>query len=560
MKASNYSFFTCRLDNIHSSNIIYNLMIRGGLLRKISSGIYVWLPYGLKIINNIIKVIKCEMSKIYALELILPIIQPKKLWEKSNRLFNYGDELFKFYDRNSKLLILSPTHEEIITSLICNESNILNDLPKIFYQIQTKFRDEIRPRLGIIRSKEFIMKDAYSFHNSIKCLNKTYNLILNIYKNIFLKLGLNVYFKQADCGSIGGYLSHEFHVLSDIGEDKLNVSFDKISYLYSDIYRTKNIYNYKKKKLVFIKKMKGMKKQIILNKFVKTIIIKIYEKNIFFFILVLIPFKKKIDLKKIIYIYPLSLKVKVLNNSEVYNIFNFNKLFLGPLGLNYPIIVDYSIFFISNFTIGANKNHSFYLNINLGRDIKVENFYDVCKNKILNLYLNFNKKKSVSFRSIEIAHIFKLRDKYSKVFNINYKNQKKKVLMGCYGIGINRIVSALVNNYNNNTSIIWPISITYFKLGIIPINMYNNKYVYKLIYEISFFLKKNNIKFLLDDRKLHLGKMLTDFELLGIPILVIISEKSISTDLIELRDRINNSIVYISKNRILNYLFFKCKF
>ncbi len=555
MKTSKYTLFTCKNNTKKNKNKIYNFMIRGGLIRKSLSGIYIWLPNGIRIINNIKKIIRKTMNNLGANEIILPNISSSYLWKKSKRIFKYN-ELFKFYDRKKKLLILSPTHEEIITNFICKENNI-NNIPKILYQIQTKFRDEIRPKYGLIRSREFIMKDAYSFHNNSKCLNNTYYSILESYKNILKKIGLNSFYKEANCGNIGGSKSHEFHVISKYGENKIKI-YQKNKYLkYSSFLKIKKYLIKKKQK----KKKKLLKcKYISINEknkfnyydnFIKTYLILLKKKKKYIYIL--IPLKKKLDKKKIknIFLYE---KIEIFNEKKIYKKFKIKSLFLGPINKKYKIIGDYSLILYKNFIIGSNKKNKLKINVNLFRDIKINNFFDICKNYSNNI----KKKKYISpiiEKSIEVAHIFKLENKYSNIFCKKNKN----ILMGCYGIGITRIICAIIDNYHDKRGIIWPISIANFKLGIIPINMYQFKNVLNFCNEIYLFLNLNKINILFDDRKLHFGKMITDFELIGIPNLLIISNKNLSIGLIEFRDRLNSFIYFIKKENIFNFLIEKYK-
>ncbi len=566
MKTTNYSLFTSK--NIlwdQNSNLIYNLMIKSGLIRKLSSGIYIWLPNGIKVINNIINIIKKYFNNINAIEINIPIIQPSYIWEKSNRLIEYGKELFKFYDRNNKLFIISPTQEEVITQLICNENLNLNFFPKIFYQIQKKFRDEIRPKLGILRSREFFMKDAYSFHNSLNSLNKCYFKILEVYKYIFQEIGLNFFYKQADCGNIKGFLSHEFHVFSKYGEDNTEVSINKKYFNYSYYFNKISFINYKNKnfkilKLLNTKKLNSLIKLrnfIKINKFIKTYLVEFIDNIKTFFLFILIPLNKKIDLHKLYYLYPLVHKIIIWKKNKIKYKFKFKQLFLGPF-LKYKIVADYSLIKTVNFSIGSNRKNYFYINTNWYININISGFYDICKNFCFYLKNSKDSNKIKKIKSTEIAHIFKLGDYYSSIF-INKKKINNNIFMGCYGIGINRIISCLIEQYHDNNGIIWPLSVSNFKLGILPINMYKFDLVYKVSIKIYNFLISNKIDVLLDDRKLYIGEMITDLNLLGIPNLLILSNKMLKIGLVEFQDRLNKIKSFFYINDILNYLLIKYK-
>ncbi len=569
MKTKDFSLFTCK-DILLSkkNNLVYNLMIKGGIIRRLSSGIYIWLPNGIKIINNIINLIKKYFNKINAMEINIPIIQPSYIWKKSKRFLEYGKELFKFYDRNNKLFILSPTHEEVITQLICNEKFNLNFFPKIFYQIQKKFRDEIRPKLGIIRSREFFMKDAYSFHTSLKCLNKIYFKIYEIYKNFFQEIGLNFFCKEANCGNIKGFMSHEFHIISHYGEDKIVINNKKKYLGYSYYYKNNNnflnlnfsyIKNIQLFSIKYFNKFYELKKFLNFNNFIKTSLVELINNKKNFFLLILTPFNKKIDINKLYKIYSYVDKIIIWDKKKIFYKFGFKSIFLGPF-LNYKIISDYSLINKKNFIIGSNKKGYFYINANWFINIKVSGFYDICKNWIffLNNKIDISKKNILELISTEIAHIFKLGNYYSSIFSKN-NNLNKKIFMGCYGIGITRIISCLVETYHDNNGIIWPLSVANFKLGILPIGMYKSKLVYNISIEIYNFLIKNNIDVLLDNRELYIGEMFADLSLIGIPHLLILSNKMLLLGLVEFQDRLNKLKRFIYIKDIFDYLLNKYK-
>lgn len=559
MKTKKYFLFTKKNNLSNKNNIIHELMIKGGFIRKLCSGIFILLPNALKVINNIVNIIKNEMFKIGGLEIQMPVITPFSLWNKGGRFYNYDKELYKFYDRNNKMFLLSPTNEEIITEFFFRENLLLSGYPYIFYQFNNKFRDEIRIKSNLIRCKEFIMKDAYSFHTNLKCLDNTYLNILNTYLNIFKIIGLNVCYKKAKCGKIGGILSHEFHFISKYGENKLNI--DKFNYL--NILNLKfNNFNFKmfKKFKCLYFNINKIDKFIIknLNNFIRTYIIKIYlinKKNIF--IILLINNYKSIDLIKIKNLYPLSNKIKILNKKYIFKKFKILDIFLGPFGLNYRIIADCSLINYINFIIGSNINNYLFINVNWKKHLNIVTFLDISKN--FSLYIKkFNKNINIiKKKSIEVAHIFKLLDKYS----LNYKknNNINKILMGCYGIGIYRIFFSVIEQYSYNNKIILPLSISSFKLGIIPINLYNNKNVYSISYKIYKFLIKKKIDVLIENRNIYFGEILNDFELIGIPNFLIISNNLLLLNILEFRDRINNLTQFIRVNEIFNFLFRKYK-
>ncbi len=549
MKTKNYCLFTNK--NKKFDNNIYNILINGGFIRKLCSGIFIILPNGLRIINNIINIIKLEMNNFNCLEIKLPSIIPSILWKKSGRLKSYGDELYKIYDRNNKLFLISPTNEEVITNFFFKEKYLLNNFPYIFYQINDKFRDEIRPRFSLVRCKEFIMKDAYSFHKSLNCLNNIYYKMIDIYKKIFNLLGLNIFYKKAKCGKIGGSYSHEFHVLSNYGENNILINkiiYNKIFYKF----KNKNIYLNNLKYLYINKKDSFINKVNFFN-FVKTYILKIFFRSKIIFLILLIAYYNKIDLNKVKKLYPLCIKIKILDKKDILNIFNINYIFLGPFGFNFRIIADNFLINYKNFLIGSNLNNYIFKNVNWILHINVSNFVDIKKNYSFFVdkckYLDLFKEK----KSMEIAHVFKLSNYYSNFFN----NNNNDIFMGCYGIGVFRIFISLIESYSISGKLILPLSISNFKIGIIPINMYNIKIVYNLSFKIYRFLIKNKIEVLIENRDIYFGNMINDFEYIGIPNIIIISERLLLNNLIEFRDRFNKLNQFININKIFDFLLFK---
>ncbi|WMC20344.1 MAG: proline--tRNA ligase [Enterobacteriaceae bacterium PSpyr] len=541
MRTSNYNLYTIKDISFNSDIISYKLMLKSGMIRKLNSGFYVWLPIGLIILKNIIKLIKKEMNKINFLEINMPIAQSANLWKKSKRLKKYGLELIKFYDRKKKLFILSPTNEEIISKIISNEITSYKQLPLKFFQIKTKFRDEIRPNLGVIRSREFIMKDAYSFHNSKKCLKKIYNNIYKTYIKIFKKLGLFFNIIKANSGEIGGKLSHEFHILI---KKKKNNNY----YLNKNNNINKKKKNIEKNRQIFFFNILNKKinnKLKLLNKnLIKIIIVNFKNKNI----ILLIPKNSKINIYKIYKLNNICKPFNFLSKNKIKKLLikNFNSI--KYLFLNFTIIADYSILKMKNFLIKFNNIKAFLINLNWIKNLKLFYLADLLnyskkKNIINNLYIN---------KSIEVGHIFKIGNKYSKI--INKCNFKKNIHMGCYGIGITRLIAAIIEQNYDKKGIIWTNKLAPFKVSILPINLYKYKIVNDITEKIYMNLFKKKINIILDDRKIQIGKMFNDIELIGIPHLIIISNKNCKNGFIEYKYRSNNKIIFLKKEYIINYI------
>ncbi|MCV2502282.1 MAG: His/Gly/Thr/Pro-type tRNA ligase C-terminal domain-containing protein [Candidatus Lightella neohaematopini] len=537
MRVSKYPIFTSKnvFSNIESTS--YKLMLRSGMIRKSSKGIYIWLPIGVRVLNKVVNLIKRYMNSIGAIELIMPVMQPEYLWKKSGRLKINNSEIMSIIDRKQEKYILGPTNEEVILNLVNNEIHSCKDLPIIFYQIQYKFRDEIRPCFGVIRSREFIMKDAYSFHSSKFSLQKTYNKIFHLYKKIFNCMKVNFSVIQADTGFIGGDISHEFYAR------KTNN--------YSEIK------NYKELKLVKISNIHSIeelsnKLNISIKKIVKVIIIRnnnLLQYNSSLLALV-IRADKELNFFYVSKILNLKLPIELATENDIKNILKINNSIIGVLNLSVPIIIDYDVANMKNFVTSNNIFEEYLINVNWGKDLplpEIKNLYD---------------DKSISFTSktknnaIEIAHIFQLGTKYSHPMKAYVKkvDNKTELIMGCYGIGVTRLIAAIIEQNNDQYGIKWPPIIAPFNVALLPINFCSSievknktEYIYKkLLYY--------NIDTLLYDRKEYFGVMLHNIELIGIPNILIISESNLNKGIIEYKDRINNTVTLVNSNNIIQFL------
>ncbi|MFI4819021.1 MAG: proline--tRNA ligase [Enterobacterales bacterium] len=569
MLASKYLLFTLKEISNNSKDISNKLMIRSGMIRRLSSGIYTWLPNGLRVLKKLKNIIRNEMNKSNSIEISLPIMQPIDFFKQSGRLSKYKNDLFIIKDRNNKLLILGPTNEELITKIISNNNFSYKQLPIILYQIQTKFRDEIRPYGGTIRSREFLMKDAYSFHYDKKSLKKTYKKIYEIYKKIFNKIGLNFVFVKAYNGSIGGKISHEFQVFSKFGKDKIaisnkskyaaNIEIAKYKFLnykidkYKDIrlLDTSNINNVNELIKCFSIKHRKITKTYIVkaNK-------KICKSNFIALILCIDHDINIIKIEKLPQIYcPLTLA----SNKEIYNIFKTNIFYLGPVNMKIPFIVDYSAYIMNNFISGSNINNKHFFNINWKRDVNVKQIEDL--RNVVNGDISPDGKGKLKIKKcIEIGHIFKLGNKYSKNMKLNIKGKNGKnhnILMGCYGIGITRLISSIIEQNNINNKIIWPECLAPFNVAILPINIHKSFIVNKISNYLYNKIKNLGIDTFLYDKKESPGIMFSNIDLIGIPNHIIVSERNLKNEQIEYKNLINNEIKLINTNKIVYYLYKK---
>ncbi|WP_343182673.1 proline--tRNA ligase [Buchnera aphidicola] len=541
MRTSEYPLNTIKNISNNINSISHKLMIKAGLIRSISSGIYIWLPLGLKVIKKIKKIIRYEMKKIGSIEMYFPIMQPEYLWKKSDRIKKYGNELIKIKDRNKKIFILSPTHEEMVTEFIKQEMTSYKKFPLILYQIQTKFRDEIRPRFGVIRSKEFIMKDAYSFHENKDSLSKTYKKMYQTYMKIFKKMNLIVYPVQAESGVIGGKVSHEFQALSKNGEDAIIIASKNIQ-------QSKNIINkiQKAKKTTIFQKKEYLNIKNIYNKnnyqmkkiflIIKKNIIKIFiiknDKKKNNFIIFMIKGDQILNEEKIKTILNLNQeneKINFLNYHEINTIIKKNK----KINFKKKIIINQDIVFLKHIFPIVIINNIFFKNHILNQDFLFS--------KIKNIVINKNKNKKYKIKkSIEIGHIFQIGKKYSNYFNLKLKNKNginKTIHMGCYGIGVTRLISAIIEQNHDKRGIIWTNEIAPFHAAIIPINFHKCKKTVKISEILYEELKQKGISVLLENRKKNIGEKLYDINLIGIPNIIIINHETLKSNLIEYQKR-----------------------
>ncbi|AEH39741.1 prolyl-tRNA synthetase [Buchnera aphidicola (Cinara tujafilina)] len=520
MYTKKYLLSTLKEKPAQTKTISHQLMLRAGIIRMLSAGIYTWLPTGYRVIKKITKIIQKIMNEFGALEICLPLLQPKKFWDQSGRNKLYGAELIKIINRRKKQFVLSPTHEEVITYIMNYEINSYKQLPIIFYQIQKKFRDEKRPQFGIIRSVEFLMKDAYSFHINNKSLKKTYHEIFKIYLKIFNKLNLIFHVNIADATTMGGSISHEFNaIIPKKNQQKLLKNFNYIQTKEIKIFfictkNTKNKYPYialiiNSEYQINIKKLKNIS---IINQPIKFL-----------------------EIKKF---FP-----KIGNNLNIKNILE-NKIY---------IIADTNVKKIPYFVIEKHKNLNSIL---WNQDIFFNNFLDISNINNDEIIINNNKNHS-SEKKIEIGHIFQLNTKYSEMINKKIKNKTGKntfMHMGCYGIGINRIIAAIIEQNHDHKGILWPSCIAPFQVFIIPIKINKSNLVKKYSKLLYKNLKNKNIETLFDNRSESFGKMFADMNLIGIPHGIIINLNSVKKKYIEYYSRVNNCTKKIKITKIIKFL------
>jgi len=560
MRWTKYFIPTLKEVPSEAEAVSHRLMIRSGLIRKLASGAYTYLPLGLRVLQKVQNIIREEMNKAGAIELFMPSMQPVELWHESGRFKDLGEDLITYKDRHNRVIVFGPTHEEVITDLVRNHINSYKQMPVTFYQIQTKFRDEVRPRFGVIRSREFIMKDAYSFDKDWEGLDKSYQKMYEAYENIFARCGLKAISVEADSGVMGGNESHEFMVVSDSGEDLLAHCH---SCGYSGSLAVAECKEAQGLKLKAQGKEKPMEEidtpgvttiekvghllKVKPEDMVKTLIYASDEKPV----AVLIRGDHEANETKIKKFLKCQ-KLEMASEDIIKKVTGGPMGFSGPSGLkDAKIIADNSIKGMSNFVTGANKKDKHFINTNLDRDFKVSEWADLRVITDKDLCPKCNKSIKIE-HAIEMGHVFKLGLKYSKAMKAEFVDESgklKPIVMGCYGIGVNRIMATAIEIHNDNKGIIWPLAIAPFQVLIIPIN-YKEEGVKKATDVIYEELNKAGIETLVDDRDESAGIKFNDAELVGIPFSIVIGDRGLKKGKLEIKIRATGEILEAKKEEL----------
>ena len=548
MRTSQYLLATVKETPADAVVISHQLMLRAGMVRKLASGLYNWLPTGLRVLRKVENIVREEMDRAGAQEVLMPVVQPMELWEESGRAPAYGPELLRITDRHNNAFCLGPTHEEVITDLVRNELHSYKQLPANFYQIQTKFRDEIRPRFGIMRSREFIMKDAYSFHTDMASLAATYQIMHQAYCAIFDRLGLDYRPVEADTGAIGGAASHEFHVLADSGEDDIAFS-DSSDYaanvelaeaLAPTIERPAPVAAMEKVDTPNAKTIEELVAQfdLAIEKTVKTLVVKGAEEGQL--IALLVRGDHELNDIKAEKLESVATPMEFASEEEIRQAIGAGPGSLGPVGLPIPVVIDRSVAVMSDFGAGANEDGKHYFNINWERDMALPEVADL-RNVVEGDPSPDGKGTLTIKRGIEVGHIFQLGTKYSEALGAKVldENGKSVVMpMGCYGIGVTRVVAAAIEQNYDDRGIIWPESIAPFQVALVPVNIKKSPRERELAETLYTELTDAGIEVLFDDReKERLGVKLADSELLGIPHRIVIAERGMDNGVLEYKGR-----------------------
>jgi len=563
MRTSRLLLVTLKETPADAEVISHQLMLRAGLIRQLATGLYTWLPLGLRVLHKVENIIREEMDKAGAQEVLMPAIQPAELWQESGRWEQYGPELLRLQDRHQREFCFGPTHEEIITDLIRREIRSYKQLPANFYQIQTKFRDEIRPRFGIMRAREFLMKDAYSFHLNQACLQTTYDLMFTTYDNIFKRLGLKFRAVLADTGNIGGSRSHEFHVLADSGEDTVTYSTTGEYAANLELAATlppsgerpqpktsslAAVATPQQRTIAEVSKFLNIQP----SQCVKTLLVHGPEGRL---VALVIRGDQTLNVVKAAKFLGVNL-LTFANPQEVRKLLGCDIGSIGPVGLTVPIIVDYSAAHLADFVCGANQDGQHLVGVNWGRDLAEPQVADLRNVEAGDPSPDGNGVLAIA-RGIEVGHIFQLGDKYSKAMHATVLDEGGKavtLIMGCYGIGVSRIVAAAIEQNHDERGIIWPPTMAPFAVALLPMNVHKSQRLREAAEELYQELLAAGVEVLLDDRKERPGVMFADLELIGIPHRLVIGEKGLDEGTVEYKGRRDSQTQRIRRSEAVAFI------
>jgi prolyl-tRNA synthetase len=558
MRASQWFLATLKEVPSDAELVSHQLMLRTGMIRKLGSGLYTWMPLGLKVLRKVEHIVREEMNGIHSMELLMPAIQPAELWQETGRWETFGGQLLKMKDSKEREYCFGPTHEEVITDIMRSDLQSYKQLPACFYQIQTKFRDEIRPRFGVMRAREFIMKDAYSFHLNLESLQATYKDMYQAYCRIFDRMGLKYRAVEADTGAIGGSASHEFQVLADSGEDLIFYS-DAGDYAANieqaqSFIPTKATPTTQEIALIDTPNQKTITQVAHFLKMephhmVKTLIVKGRNHPLVALILRGDDELNEIKAAK----HPLiHSPLEFIEEQTILKTLNAPIGSLGPVHLSIPIIADHHALAMDCFCCGANVADKHYQYAAWDKDIKDYEAYDLRNVKEGDLSPD-GKGTLRSCRGIEVGHVFQLGDKYAKAMNasvINEQGQLEPMMMGCYGLGITRVVAAAIEQHHDEQGIIWPQNLAPFQAVIIPLNAHRSPKVKEqadLLYE---HLKNLGVDVLIDDRNERAGILFADHDLIGIPHRIVVSERTLERNGVEYKNRASGETQELSLDEI----------
>ncbi|HEB78129.1 MAG TPA: proline--tRNA ligase [Methylothermaceae bacterium] len=563
MRTSQFPLYTLRETPSDAEIVSHQLMLRAGLIRKLAAGLYTWLPLGLRVLRKVEQVVREEMDRAGALELLMPALQPAELWRESGRWDQFGEELIRLDDRHKRQFCLGPTHEEVITDLVRTEIKSYKQVPVNFYQIQTKFRDEIRPRFGVMRAREFIMKDAYSFHRDMDSLQQTYEAMYRAYSNIFSRLGLDFRAVLADTGAIGGHLSHEFHVLADAGEDA--IAFSTESDYAANVELAEALPPTESRpepsqplalvdtpnqhRIDDISRFLKVPPQKIL----KTLVVEGEDGGL---VALLLRGDHELNPHKAEKLPQVKAPLKLAEEADIRAAVGCGTGSLGPVGLDLPMVCDCSAAVLADFVCGANQDGKHYTGVNWERDVPLPEVADI-RNVQEGDPSPDGKGTLVIRRGIEVGHIFQLGTKYSEALSatiLDENGREEYLIMGCYGIGISRVVAAAIEQHHDERGIAWPQALAPFQVALVPVNMHKSQRLHDEAEKLYRELHQAGIDVLFDDRPARPGVMFADMELIGIPHRVVLSDRLLDAGEVEYKGRRDAEARTVARGEIVAML------
>ncbi|MBK1693280.1 proline--tRNA ligase [Chromatium weissei] len=566
MRVSQFPLHTIKEIPADAEIASHRLMLRAGLIRKLAAGLYTWLPLGLRVLRKVERIVREEMNHAGALEVAMPAVQPAELWQESGRWEKYGPELLRLRDRHQRDFCFGPTHEEIITDLARNELKSYKQLPINFYQIQTKFRDEIRPRFGVMRAREFLMKDAYSFHLNDESLAQTYQQMHATYCRIFNRCGLNFRSVQADTGSIGGNASHEFHVLAASGEDA--IAFSTASDYAANVELAEAVpcattlpLPNESARLIDTPNARTIADLVAqfnqpVTQTVKTLIVAASDAMNTPLIALVVRGDHELNVIKAEKLPQVATPLRMATEAEIRTVIGAGPGSLGPKELPIPCIVDRTVAVTADFSAGANQDGKHWFGLNWGRDLPLPEIADL-RNVIEGDASPDGIGTLTIARGIEVGHIFQLGRKYSAALNATVLGEDGRattLTMGCYGIGVSRVVAAAIEQHHDERGIIWPSPIAPFEVALIPMKLGKSYRVRELTEQLYADLQSAGIEVLLDDRDARPGVMFADIELIGIPHRIVIGDKGIDDGLVEYKGRTDTEMQLIPVAEIVDFI------
>jgi prolyl-tRNA synthetase len=560
MRFSNFGLTTLKEVPADAEIVSHQLMLRAGLIRRLASGLFTWMPLGLRVMRKVEEIVREEMDRAGALELLMPAVQPAELWQESGRWNKYGSLLLRMHDRHQRDYCFGPTHEEVITDIARRELRSYKQLPINYYQIQTKFRDEIRPRFGVMRAREFVMKDAYSFHIDQDSLDEGYRVMHAAYTTIFERIGLEFRVVDADSGEIGGNRSQEFHVIADSGEDALAYSDDD-SYaanvetaatVASESPAAAPTSELTRVATPDAKTIEALCAQLKVNanQTLKTLIVAGENEPV----ALVLRGDHTLNAIKAAKLDGVASPLQMADAQDVQAVTGCAPGYAGPLGLKIRTYFDHAVKSMSDFVIGANEADMHLTGVNFGRDIELGETVDI-RNILEGDPVPGGKGTIKLARGIEVGHIFQLGTRYSESMNATVQNADGKdiaMAMGCYGIGITRIVAAAIEQNHDDNGIIWPDQLAPFEVVLIPINLQRSESVSKASEDLYAELQQIGIDVLFDDRDVRPGVKFADAELIGIPHRLVISERGLEAGELEYRHRRDSEARMLKRDDALN--------